>query len=67
MAGAYVREEKFVHRFSRETCREETTQEDLELGGRVKPRRMLNMNDGIARNGLIWLSISTSSGLLRTR
>jgi len=67
MGGAYEREEKFVHSFGGETCRKETTQEDLELCERVMPRRMLNMKDGMVWNGLIWLSISTSDGLLRTR
>jgi len=65
--GAYKREEKFVHSFGREAYRKEATQEDLELDGRVVPRRMLNMKDGRAWNRLIWLSISKSGGLLRTR
>jgi len=67
MGWAYEREEKFVHSFGGETCRKETTQEDLEIGERAMPRRMLNMKDDMACNGLIWLSISTSGGLLRTR
>jgi hypothetical protein len=47
-----------------ESQKERDHYEDLELGGRIKLRWILERSDGVIWTGLIWLRIGTSGGLL---
>jgi hypothetical protein len=38
--------------------------EDLDVGGRIILRRILERSDGVVWTGFIWLKIGTSGGLL---
>jgi hypothetical protein len=47
-----------------ESQKERDHYEDLDLGGRIKLRWILERSDGVLWTALIWLRIGTSGGLL---
>jgi hypothetical protein len=49
-----------------ESHKEREHREDLDVGGRIILRCMLEKWDGVMWTGLIWLRIGTSGGLLWT-
>jgi hypothetical protein len=50
--------------FSRKTQEERDHYEDRDIGGDSMLRYILKKRDGVVRNGLIWLRLRASEGLL---